>query len=85
MYGPVKALTIHPRACYCRSLIDRATTDVLHPLPRADKTSGICLEKAALRVKKDVLNLLYPAGNNGTRLTCITSLTSLSSDLAGDF
>lgn len=36
-------------------------------------------------VKRDVLTVPYPAGNDGTGLTWITSLTSLSSDLAGAF
>lgn len=47
VYEPVKALTVHPRVCCCRSLIDRATPDVLHLVPRADKIPGLCLEKAA--------------------------------------
>lgn len=52
MYGPVKALTIHPRVCYCGSLIDRATPDILCLVPRADKILGMCLEKVVLHVSK---------------------------------
>lgn len=43
-----------PGVHYCRSLIARATADVLHLTPRADKIVGMSRKQGVVSVRKDV-------------------------------